>query len=63
MKIIKNCLEETQLENKIKHPEKIKLAYIVLKKVIKNSEQRFKNENHNVFTEEIDKIASSSNDD
>ena len=23
----KNCLEETQLENKINHPEKIKLAY------------------------------------
>ena len=32
-------------------------------KSILNIQQRFKSERHNVFTEEINKIASSSNDD
>ena len=33
----KNCLEATQLENEIKHLEKIKLTEIVFKKTVKNS--------------------------
>ena len=33
------------------------------KKVILKTQQRFKSERHNVFTEEINKIALSSNDD
>ena len=33
----KNCLEAAQSENKIKHLEKVKLMYVVLKKIIKNS--------------------------
>ena len=51
----------------------MKLIKAVLKKVIKNllknnklilkAQQRFKSERHNVFTEEIDKIALGSNDD
>ena len=33
----KNCIEETQLENKVARLEKIELTQIVLKKVIKSS--------------------------
>ena len=32
----KNSLEATQLDNKIKYLEKIKLTYIVFKKIMKN---------------------------
>ena len=68
----KSCLEAAQLENKINHLEKkIDIDRIKenLKEFIKNNksmlktQQRFKNEKHNFFTEEINKIASSSNDD
>ena len=69
----KNCLEPTQLGNKCIVQKKMKLIKAVLKKVIKNllknnklilkAQQRFKSERHNVFTEEIDKIALGSNDD
>ena len=65
-----NCLEATQLDNKIKYLEKSKISIDSLKKIIKNSkkqsvlkiQQRFKSERLNVFTEEINKIALSSND-
>ena len=33
----KNCLEASQLENEIKHLEKIKLTKIIFKKTVKNS--------------------------
>ena len=33
----KNCLEATQLDNKINYMQKMKLMKIVLKKIIKNS--------------------------
>ena len=69
----KICLEATQLENKINHPEKNKTSIDSLKrihkKIIKNSksilktQQSFKSERHNVFAEEINKIALSSTDD
>ena len=70
----KNCLEATLLEKKIKHLEKCKTDIdSILKKnhkeFIKNNksklktQQRFKSEKHNVFTEEINKIVLSSNDD
>ena len=61
-KYYKNCLEETQLDNKIKYLKKIKLTQIVLKnckefiknnKSILKTQQRFKSERHNAFTEEI----------
>ena len=70
----KNCLEATQLENKINHVEKNKINIDsffcykrkhqkFIKKIILQTQQRFKSERHNVFTEEIDKIALSSIDD
>ena len=64
----KNCLEAALIENKINHLEK-KIHVDSLKEFIKNNEliiktqQRFKSESHNVFTEEINKIALSSNND
>ena len=68
----KNCLEATQLENKINHLEKIKTDIYSLKKDHKEfrknnklalkTQQRFKSERH-VFTEEINKNTLSSNDD
>ena len=36
---------------------------LINNEIILNSEQRFKSEAHNVYTEEINKIALSSNDD
>ena len=65
----KNGLETAQIENKINHLEKNKINADSLKEFIKNNklilktQQRFKSERHNVFTEEINKIALSSNDD
>ena len=72
----KNCLEATQLDNKIKYLEKNKMdidSFICYKrkhkefirnnKLILKTQQRFKSKRHSVFTEEINKIASSSNDD
>ena len=72
--IYKNCLEATQLDNKINYLEKkMKLAQVVLKKVheefikhdnlLLKTQQRFKSETYNIFTEEINKIVLSSNDD
>ena len=71
MKIKKQ--KTTQLENKINRLEenKIDIDHIKenCKEFIKNNksmlktQQRFKRERHNVFTEEINKIALSSNDD
>ena len=67
-----SCLKATQLENKINHLEKNKIITDVLKshkQFIRNNnsilktQQRFKSERHNVFTEEINKIALNSNDD
>ena len=59
----KNCLEATQLENKIKYLEKNKTNVDILKrnhkefirknKSILRTQQRFKNQTHNVFTEEF----------
>ena len=69
----KICLEATQLEKitnylekheidvyspKEDHKELIKNNRLILK-----TQQRFKNERHNAFTEEINKIALSSDDD
>ena len=59
----KNCLEATQLENKIKYLEKNKTNVGILKrnhkefirknKSILRTQQRFKSRRHNVFTEEF----------
>ena len=69
----KNCLELAQFENKINYLEKNKMDIDSIKEnhkeFIKNNksilkiQQKFKSERHNVFTEEINKIALSSNDD
>ena len=66
-------MEATQLDNNINHFEKNKINVYSFRKnqeeFIKNSksilqaQQRFKSERHTVFTEEINKIALSSNDD
>ena len=72
----KSRLEATQLENKINYLEKKEInidsffcykrkhkEFIRNNKLILKTQQRFKSERHNVFTEESNKIALSSNDD
>ena len=68
----KKCLKASQIENKINYLEKKKIDLDCLKedkkefvknKLILKTQQRFKSERHNVFTEVISKIALSSNDD
>ena len=70
----KNYLDATQLAKKINYLEKNKIDIDSLKKIINNSvfkkqqiniktQQTFKSERHNVFTEGINKIVLSSNDD
>ena len=63
----KNCSEVTQTENKINHLEKRNdrgslkkddKEFIENNKVIIRMQQRFRSKKHNVFTEEINKIAS-----
>ena len=61
----KNCLEATQLDNKINYLEKNEInldslekdhkEFIKNNKLILKTQQRFKRERHNVFTEEINK--------
>ena len=63
----KNRFEWTQLNNKINYLEK-KIMYIVLEKIRNNrlilkTRQTFKSERHNDFTEKINEIALSPNDD
>ena len=63
----KNCLEATQLENKMNHLEKNKIDIDrffcyerkyeeFIKNIILKTRQRFKSERHNVSTAEICKI-------
>ena len=52
-----------KLKYKINIQKKIKLTLIRNNKSILKTQQRLKSRRHNVFTEEIDKIALSSNDD
>ena len=69
----KNCLEVTQLDNKIEYLEKNKInidslqkskkQFIKNNKSILKTQQRFKSEIHNVFTKEINKIPLSSSGD
>ena len=71
----KNCLEATQLGNKMNYLEKKKLTQIVSfvtkkhREFIKNNKsilktkQKFKSGKHNIFTEKINKITLISNDD
>ena len=59
----KNCLEATQLDDKISIQKEIKLTQIVLQKdhkefikynkLLLKTQQRFRRDRHNVFTEEI----------
>ena len=57
----KNCLEAPQLENKTNHLEKNEIEKN--NKLILKTQQTVKIERYIVFTEEINKIALSSNDD
>ena len=69
----KNSLEVTQFENKINQLEKDQADIDSIKKnhkgfkknnkLVLQTQQRFKSEGHDVFTEEIKKIALSLNDD
>ena len=69
----RNCLEAAQIERKTNQSRKIKIdldcleedqkEFVKNNKLILKTQQRFKSERHNVFTEEINKIALSSNDD
>ena len=69
----KNCLEAAQIETKTNHLENNKtdvnnfkedqIEFIKNNKVLLNTQQRFKIERHNIFTEEVNKIALSSYDD
>ena len=71
VQIWKNCLAATELMNKINYLKKNKITIDGIKEnckeFIKNNksvlqiQQRFKSETHNVFTEEINKIALISN--
>ena len=65
----KSCLEAAQIENKISHLKKNNIDVDSLKefntnnKSILKTQERFESEIHNVFTEQINKIALSSYDD
>ena len=69
----KNCLEAAQIEWKINYLEKKKIdedslkedqkSFVKNNKLILKIQQRLQNERHNVFAEETEKIALSSNDD
>ena len=65
----KNCLEVTELENETIFLEKNKIDIKSIAEFIKNNksilkiQQSFKSERYNVFTEEINKVTLSSNDD
>ena len=68
-----NCLEATQLENKINQLVKNKAdvgsikkdhkEFIKSNKLILRSQQRIRSSKHNVFTEVVNRIALSANDD
>ena len=69
----KNCLEASQLDNEINCLEKIEInvnslqkdhkEFIKSNKLVLKTQQRFKSERHNVFSEEINRTALISNDD
>ena len=64
----KNCSNAAQIVGKIKYLEKKKFNIDNLIELAKNNlilktQQRFKNEKHNVFTEVINKTALCPNDD
>ena len=68
----KNCLEATQIENNLNCPKNNKIdadsinenhKEFTKSKAILKTQQRFQSERHNIFTEEINKIALSSTND
>ena len=72
-KIINTQLQAAQIENKINHLEKNEIVlnsskedkkeFVKNNKLILKTQEKFRSETHNVFTEETKKIALSSNDD
>ena len=73
MKYYKPCLEVTQLENKINQLETYKLKvdsprenfkeFLKINRLILKSQQSFRSKKHDIFTEQVNKIALSSNGD
>ena len=73
MKYYKPCLEVIQLENKINQLETYKLKvdsprenfkeFLKINRLILKSQQSFRSEKHDIFTEQVNKIALSSNGD
>ena len=67
--VYKNYFEATQLQNKINQLEKNEVDLDNLKRFVKSnklilkSQQRFRSEKHNAFTENVNNIALSSKDD
>ena len=68
----KNCLKASEITNTVNYLEKKEIDVDCLKedkkefmknRVILKTQQRFKSERHNVFTEETNKIALSSDND
>ena len=68
----KNCLKENQLANEMNYLEnniqtgslsENNKDFIENNRLILKSQQRFKSEKHNVFSEEVNKIALSTDDD
>ena len=69
----KHCLEAIQLENEINHLQKHNLSvdnlrenhaeFMKIKKLIFKTREVFRTEEHNFFTEEVNKFTLSSNDD
>ena len=63
----KNCLNAAKIDRKLKYLEKKKFSVDKRKEFVKNkkilkTQQRFKSERRNLFTEAINKIALSTND-
>ena len=68
-----NCLKATQLENKIKQARKNKVnvdsfkenekEFIKNNKLILKSQSRFRNEKRNAFTQKLNKISLTTNND
>ena len=68
----KHCLEAVPLENKINHSEKNNVNVNSLwenhkeflkRQLLLNAQQIFRSKNHSLFTEDVNKIAFSANDD
>ena len=58
-----NAVKKFRKEINVDYLREDKIKFIEKNKVVLKTQQRFKSERHNVFTEEINKISLGSNDD